>query len=163
VLPHARFFTRVNLKGVTLGEWPVLQPFLDANKLINVPVAKHHSLTGVTLGMKNWYGLIGGDRSRLHQRIHESLVDLTLFAKPTLTVMDAYRVLMRNGPTGGDVDDVEMKHAVVASVDPVAVDAYAAQAWWGIAAPRLRYLRLADERGLGRMDFASLRTTAAAI
>ena len=77
---------------------------------------------------------------------------------PTLTVMDAYRVLIRNGPTGGDVDDVEMKHAIVASVDPVAVDAYAAQAWWNLAAPRVRYLRLAEERGLGRMDYASLRT-----
>jgi uncharacterized protein (DUF362 family) len=158
VLPHSRFFTRVNLRGATLGEWPVLQPFLDATKLINVPIAKHHSLTGVTLGMKNWYGLIGGDRNRLHQRIHESIVDLTSFAKPTLTVMDAYRILARNGPTGGDVDDVEMKHTMVASVDPVAVDAYAAQAWWGLAAPRVPYLRLAEQRGLGRMDFASLRT-----
>jgi len=158
VLPETRFFTRVDLKGDTLGEWPVLEPFLDADKLINVPIAKHHSLTGVTLGMKNWYGLIGGDRNRLHQRIHESIVDLTLFAKPTLTVMDGCRVLMRNGPTGGDVDDVEAKHTIVASVDPVAVDAYAAQAWWNLAAPRVRYLRLAEERGLGRMDYASLRT-----
>jgi uncharacterized protein (DUF362 family) len=158
VLPETRFFTRVDLKGDTLGEWPVLEPFLDADKLINVPIAKHHSLTGVTLGMKNWYGLIGGDRNRLHQRIHESIVDLTLFAKPTLTVMDGWRVLMRNGPTGGDVDDVEAKHTIVASVDPVAVDAYAAQAWWNLAAPRVRYLRLAEERGLGRMDYASLRT-----
>jgi uncharacterized protein (DUF362 family) len=161
VLPHSRFFKRVDLKGDTLGAWPVLEPFLDANKLINVPIAKHHSLTGVTLGMKNWYGLLGGDRNRLHQRIHESIVDLTSFAKPTLTVMDAYRVLMRNGPTGGDIDDVEMKHTVVASVDPVAVDAYAAQAWWNLAAPRVRYLRIAEERGLGKMDFASLRTVTA--
>jgi uncharacterized protein (DUF362 family) len=163
VLPHSRFFTRVNLKGATLGEWPVLQPFLDATKLINVPIAKHHSLTGVTLGMKNWYGLIGGDRNRLHQRIHESIVDLTMFAKPTLTVMDAYRILARNGPTGGDVDDVEARHTVLASVDPVAVDAYAAQAWWGLAAPRLPYLRIAEQRGLGKMDFASLRTVVAAL
>ena len=163
VLPHPRYFTRVDPKGGTLGEWPVLEPFLDADRLINVPIAKHHSLTGVTLGMKNWYGLIGGDRNRLHQRIHESIVDLTSFAKPTLTVMDAYRVLVRNGPTGGDVDDVEMKHTVIASVDPVAVDAYAAQAWWGLAAPRVRYLRLADERGLGKMDFASLRTVLARV
>ena len=163
VLPAARFFKQVDLKGDTLGVWPVLEPFLDANKLINVPIAKHHSLTGVTLGMKNWYGLIGGNRNRLHQRIHESLVDLTAFAKPTLTVLDAYRVLMRNGPTGGDEDDVEMKRTVVASTDPVAIDAYAAKAWWNLDVPRLRFLRLAEERGLGKMDFASLRTTVAAL
>jgi uncharacterized protein (DUF362 family) len=163
VLPHSRYFTRVNLKGDTLGEWPVLQPFLDADRLINVPIAKHHSLTGVTLGMKNWYGLIGGDRNRLHQRIHESIVDLTSFAKPTLTVMDAYRVLMRNGPTGGDVDDVETKRTVIASVDPVAVDAYAALAWWNLPGPRVRYLRIAEGRGLGKVDFASLRTVTATL
>ena len=109
VLPQPRFFKKADLGGEVLGEWPVLEPFLDADRLINVPIAKHHSLTGVTLGMKNWYGLIGGDRNRLHQRIHESLVDLTGFAKPTLTIMDAWRVLMRNGPTGGSEDDVETK------------------------------------------------------
>jgi uncharacterized protein (DUF362 family) len=158
VLPEPRFFSQVDLKGGTLGVWPVLEPFLDAQKLINVPIAKHHSLTGVTLGMKNWYGLIGGNRSRLHQRIHESLVDLTAFARPTLTVMDGYRILMRNGPTGGDEADVELKKTILVSTDPVALDAYAAKAWWNLDVPRLRYLRLAEERGLGRTDFASLRT-----
>ena len=158
VLPEPRFFTQVDLKGDTLGVWPVLEPFLDAHKLINVPIAKHHSLTGVTLGMKNWYGLIGGNRSRLHQRIHESLVDLTAFARPTLTILDGYRVLMRSGPTGGDLEDVELKKTLLVSTDPVAIDAYAAKAWWNIDVPRLRFLRLAEARGLGRSDFAALRT-----
>lgn len=158
VIPQPRLFTRVDLKGATLGEWPVLEPFLDADRLINLPIAKHHSLTGVTLGMKNWYGLIGGERNRLHQRIHESIADLAGFAKPTLTVLDAYRVLMRSGPTGGSVDDVENKHTVVASVDPVALDAYAAKAWWDLDVSRLRFLGLAAERGLGRTDFEALRT-----
>jgi uncharacterized protein (DUF362 family) len=158
VLPQPRFFTKVDLKGQTLGEWPVLAPFLDADKLINLPIAKHHSLTGVTLGMKNWYGLLGGDRNRLHQRIHESIADLTAFAKPTLTVLDAYRVLMRSGPTGGSLEDVEQKNTVIASIDPVAVDAYAAKAWWDLDVPRLGFLRMAEARGVGRADFASLRT-----
>ncbi len=158
VLPQTRFFKTIDLGGQVLREWPVLEPFLEADTLINVPIAKHHSLTGVTLGMKNWYGLIGGDRNRLHQRIHESLVDLTDFAKPSLTVMDAYRVLMRNGPTGGNVDDVEAKGTVLASTDPVALDAYAAKAWWDLDVPRLRYLRIAEARGVGRPAFESLRT-----
>lgn len=158
VLPEPRFFTTVDLKGEILGEWPVLAPFLDADKLINMPIAKHHSLTGVTLGLKNWYGLIGGDRNRLHQRIHESIADLSAFARPTLTVLDAYRVLMRSGPTGGSVDDVEQKDTVIASIDPVAVDAYAAKAWWDLDIPRLRFLQLAEARGVGRADFTALRT-----
>jgi uncharacterized protein (DUF362 family) len=158
VLPEPRFFAQVDLKGDTLGVWPVLEPFLEADKLINVPIAKHHSLTGVTLGMKNWYGLIGGNRSQLHQRIHESLVDLTAFARPTLTILDGYRVLMRSGPTGGDLEDVELKKTLLVSTDPVAIDAYAAKAWWNLDVPRLRFLSLAEARGLGRSDFAALRT-----
>ena len=159
VYPEPRFFRDVNLKGQVLGAWPVLEPFLEADTLINVPIAKHHSLTGVTLGMKNWYGLIGGDRNRLHQRIHESVADLAAFAKPTLTVLDAYRILARNGPTGGSVDDVEEKKTVIASTDPVAVDAYAARAWWNLPLPRLRFLRIAEQQGLGRGDFEALRTS----
>jgi len=158
VLPRTRFFHQVDLKGGTLGVWPVLEPFLDATRVINVPIAKHHSLTGVTLGMKNWYGIIGGNRSRLHQRIHESIVDLAAFANPTLVVLDANRVLIRNGPTGGGTDNVEQRNTVIVSTDQVAVDAYAAKAWWNLDVSRLRFLRLAEERGLGKTDFASLRT-----
>ena len=158
VLPHARYMREVDLKGGTLGVWPVLEAFLDATRVINVPIAKQHSLTGATLGMKNWYGIIGGNRSRLHQRIHESIVDLAAFARPTLTVLDATRVLMRNGPTGGGVDNVERRDTLIVSTDQVAVDAYAAKAYWNLDVPRLRFLRLAEERGLGRTDFASLRT-----
>lgn len=158
VLPERRLFTEVDLQGATLRGWPVLEPFLEADKLINVPIAKHHGLTGVTLGLKNWYGMIGGDRGRLHQRIHESICDLAAFAKPTLTVLDAYRVLVRGGPTGGSLEDVELKGTVVAGTDGVAIDAYAAKAWWDLDLPRLRFLRLAAERGIGRADFAALRT-----
>jgi uncharacterized protein (DUF362 family) len=158
ILPEPRRFKEVNLRGDTLGVWPVLEPFLEADKVINVPIAKHHSLTGVTLGMKNWYGILGGQRSRLHQRINESLVDLAAFMRPTLTVMDAYRILARNGPTGGSLDDVEEKKTVIASLDPVAVDAYAAKAWWDLDTPRLGCLRLAEERGLGKTRFEELRT-----
>ena len=158
ILPAPRRFKDVNLRGDWLGVWPVLDPFLEADKIINVPIAKHHSLTGVTLGMKNWYGILGGQRQRLHQRINESLVDLAGFMRPTLTVMDAYRILARNGPNGGAAHDVEEKRTVIASLDPVAVDAYAAQAWWNLDPRRLRYLTLAEERGLGRTRFEELRT-----
>jgi uncharacterized protein (DUF362 family) len=108
--------------------------------------------------MKNFYGIIGGQRSRLHQRINESLVDLLAFARPTLTILDAYRVLVRGGPTGGSLADVELKKTLVAGTDPVALDAYAAKAWWDLDARRLPFLRLAQARGLGRMDFEQVRT-----
>ena len=158
VLPDERRFKEVNLQGEILTAWPVFEPFLAVDKMINLPVAKHHSLTGVTLGMKNWYGILGGLRARLHQRIHESLVDLAQFMRPTLTVMDAYRVLMRNGPTGGDLADVAVKKTLIAGTDPVALDAYVAKAYWDLDFRTLRYLKLAQDRGLGRMDFENVRT-----
>jgi uncharacterized protein (DUF362 family) len=158
VLPDERRFKQANLGGEVLTTWPVLEPFLTADKIVNLPIAKHHSLTGCTLGMKNFYGIIGGQRSRLHQRIHESLVDLLAFARPTLTILDAYRVLVRGGPTGGSLADVELKKTLVAGTDPVAIDAYAAKAWWDLDARRLPFLRLAQARGLGTMDFEQVRT-----
>lgn len=160
VLPEERKFKEVDLGGEVLNVWPVLEPFLAADKLINIPIAKHHSLTGATLGMKNWYGILGGVRHRLHQRIHESLADLAAFMRPTLTILDAYRVLIRNGPTGGNLADVELKKTVMASVDPVAVDAYAAKAYWDMDAARMPYLGFASNRGLGTVNFESLRIRA---
>jgi len=159
ILPEERKFKEVDLRGDVLSAWPVFEPFLAADKMINVPIAKHHSLTGVTLGMKNWYGILGGPRHRLHQRIQESLVDLADFMRPTLTLMDAYRVLMRNGPTGGNLSDTALKKTVIASTDPVALDAYTAKAIWNLDETLLRYLRLAQDRGLGKLKFEDLRTS----
>jgi len=157
ILPRPSLFRTVDLHGEVLHSWPVLAPFLDADKVINIPIAKHHSLSGVTLGMKNWYGILGGPRQQLHQHIHESVADLADFMRPTLTLIDAYRVLARNGPGGGDPADVELKKTVIAGTDAVALDAYAAKAYWDLDSSALRYLELAAGRGLGKLDFASLR------
>jgi len=158
LLPAEHLFRNVDLGGRVLGAWPVLVPFLRADKMINIPIAKHHSLTDASLGMKNWYGILGGTRQRLHQRIHESLVDLADFMRPTLTLIDAYRVLLRNGPTGGNVADVTLKKTVIAGTDPVALDAYAAKAYWDLDWHALRYLELASEQGLGTPAFETVQT-----
>ena len=156
LMPDASKFKQVDLAGDVLQTWPVFQPFLEADKIINVPIAKHHSLTGVTLGMKNWYGILGGQRQQLHQHIHESLVDLADFMRPTLTIVDAYRILLRNGPTGGNLEDVQLKKSLIASTDPVAVDAYVAKALFNLDATQLPYLQQAAARNLGTLNFASL-------
>jgi len=157
ILPEDRFLKRVNL-GASLGSWLVLEPLLSADKVFNIPIAKHHSLTGVTLGMKNWIGIVSGPRNRLHQDIHTSLVDLASVAQPALTIIDAYRILVRNGPTGGSLADVALRKTLIASIDPVAADAYAAKTYWGLDAQTLLYLRMAQKRGLGRMDFENVKT-----
>ena len=158
ILPDPARFKEVDVQGEVLRAWPILDTFLNADKIINIPIAKHHSLTGTTLGMKNWYGILGGPRHQLHQKIHESLADLADFMRPTLTVLDCYRVLLRNGPTGGNLEDVELKKTLVAGTDPVALDAYVAKAYWNLEADALPYLKMAASRGLGTYQFERVRT-----
>ncbi len=156
LLPDPGNFREVEIGGVVLKTWPVFTPFLEADKVFNLPIAKHHSLTGCTLGMKNWYGILGSDRNRLHQQIHQSLADLASFMLPTLTLIDCYRVLQRNGPTGGNIEDVVLKKTLVAGTDPVALDAYVAKAYWDLDAAQMPYLQMASARGLGMVNFESL-------
>ena len=156
ILPDPEKFREVDMGGVVLKSWPVFTPFLEADKILNLPIAKHHELTGATLGMKNWYGILGGQRNRLHQQIHQSLADLAAFMLPTLTIMDCYRILLRNGPTGGNLEDVALKKTVVAGTDPVALDAYVAKAYWNLDPEHLPYLQMAANRGLGTVEFEKL-------
>ncbi len=158
ILPDPSRFKEVDLQGEILRAWQVFDPFLNVDKIINIPIAKHHALTGTTLGMKNWYGILGGQRNQLHQKIHESLVDLADFIRPTLTIVDSYRILVRNGPTGGNLDDVILKKTLIASTNPVAVDAYVAKAYWNLDVNALPYLAMAAKRGLGTYEFEKLRT-----
>ena len=156
ILPDPELYREVDLGGVVLKSWPVFTPFLEADKIINLPIAKHHGLVGVTLGMKNWYGILGGQRNRLHQQIHQSLADLANFMLPTVTLLDGYRILLRNGPTGGSLEDVVLKKTMVAGTDPVALDAYVAKAWWNLDPEQLPYLHMAAARGLGSVDYDKL-------
>jgi len=157
ILPDPELFREVDMGGIVLKTWPVFTPFLEADKIVNMPIAKHHVLTGATLGMKNWYGILGGERNRLHQQIHQSLVDLASFMLPTLTLIDCYRILLRNGPTGGNLEDVAVKKTVVAGTDPVALDAYVAKAYWNLDPAQLPYLQMAAARGLGVLEFDKLQ------
>jgi len=156
IIPSDHRFRGMRLKGEVLDEWPVYTPLIQADKLINVPVAKHHNLAKYTGAMKNWYGSLGGRRNRLHQSIDLSVADLATFMRPTLTVLDATRVLVRNGPQGGNIDDTKVLNQVIASIDQVAIDAY------GCTLVRQKrenipYLKMGQERGLGTMNWESLR------
>jgi uncharacterized protein (DUF362 family) len=156
VLPAAHRFRGMRLKGEVLDEWPVYTPLINADKVINVPVAKHHNLSRYTAAMKNWYGSLGGRRNRLHQNIDVSIADLATFMQPTLTIVDGFRVLMRNGPQGGNVADAKEMRTVIASIDQVAADAYGCQLI-GRTAEEIPYIRMAHERGLGTMQWRDLR------
>lgn len=156
VLPAAHRFRGMRLKGEVLDDWPVFTPLVNADKVINVPIAKHHNLARYTAAMKNWYGSLGGRRNRLHQNIDVSIADLAQFIQPTLTIVDANRVLMRNGPQGGNVADAKDMHTVIATTDQVAADAYGCQLI-GRKADEIPYIKMGHERGLGTMRWESLR------
>jgi uncharacterized protein (DUF362 family) len=156
VLPAEHRYRTMRLQGDVLDEWPVFTTLVDADKVINVPVAKHHNLAKFTAAMKNWYGVLGGRRNRLHQNIDTSIADLATFMRPSLTIIDATRVLMRNGPQGGNIDDTREMHTVIASVDQVAADAYACTLI-GQHRDNLPYLKMAHQRGIGTMYWENLR------
>jgi len=150
VYPEQHRFVNVDLGGEILGKWPVLRPFLETDKLINMPVVKHHGLTKMTAGMKNWYGVLGGPRNRLHQQIDISIADLADFFRPTLIIVDATRVLFRNGPVGGSLSDVETHHTVIAATDQVAADSYSCR-FLNLEPSSLRFLQMGESRGLGKL------------
>jgi uncharacterized protein (DUF362 family) len=137
-----------------LGTWDVLEPFVIATKIINVPVAKHHSATGVTAGLKNWIGITSKLRVTFHEDLQRSIAELAALMRPTLTIVDATRILMENGPVGGNLADVKPVRTIAAGTDPVALDAWAFSLFQGRPVPR--YLALAAELGLGQVDWAAL-------
>jgi len=135
----------------SLKEWPIYKEALTADSYINVPVAKHHGLSRLTLGLKNSMGVIGGRRGRLHHDLGQNLADLATVIRPTLTVIDATRILLDNGPQGGSLDDVRTVDTLFASTDPVAADALATTLF--DLEPRvLSSTVAAHAMGLGEMD-----------
>ncbi len=151
VHPRSSMMRKMNLHGHRLDVWPVFTPLVEADKVINLPVAKVHGLSKLTLGMKNWIGGVDGRRSALHQDIHQSIVDLAQFFKPHLTLIDATRIMIANGPSGGSRSDVRAENRLILGTDPVAVDARAA-GLFGKKPEDIGFIRLGDKWKLGTMD-----------
>jgi uncharacterized protein (DUF362 family) len=149
-------FITVNMKGVKLKEWPVYKDAIEVDKIINVPVAKHHTLADYTLSMKNLMGIIGGRRNLLHQRLDLNIPDMAAFFRPTLTVLDAVRILTANGPQGGNLNDVKTMNTVAASTDQVAIDSFGTTLF-GKTGQSLPYIVEAHKRGLGEIDLSKVQ------
>jgi uncharacterized protein (DUF362 family) len=140
--------------AVNLTSSDIYDDILKADVLINVPIAKTHDLARLTLGMKNLMGVVK-DRGRLHIDLGNCLTDLNSRVHSTLTVIDAVRILTRNGPTGGNLDDVKQLDTIIASPDIVAADSYGATLF-GLKPEDLAYVKVATARGLGRSDLKNL-------
>ncbi len=141
--------------AISLKNVSVYEDVLKADLLIDVPIAKTHGLATLTLGLKNLMGTIE-DRGAIHRNFSDRVVDLGTLVRPHLTVIDAIRMLMANGPTGGDLNDVRLQNTVVFSPDIVTADSYATTLF-GMQPQNLDYLVNAANRGLGRMDFQNVK------
>ena len=151
-----RKFVPVDIRdGKSLKRWEIYQEALTADCYINVPVAKHHGLSRLSLGLKNVMGVIGGNRGKLHHNLGQDLADLATVIRPRLTVIDATRLLLRNGPQGGKVEDVKVADTIIASADPVAADAYATTLF-GLQPEEIESTVAAHRMGLGEIDLQRL-------
>ena len=142
-------------EGELIKSWSIYQDVLEADRIVNVPCAKHHNVSGMSLGMKNLMGWIGGNRGQFHRQFDIKIVDLSTRIRPDLVILDAVRQLVRNGPSGGNLSDVVLKKTVVAGIDPVAVDGYGATLFQ-LNPRRVAFLVEAEKRKLGRLDLERL-------
>ena len=155
VMPSMKFVPIDLPDGKDLEKVEIYDDILKADVLINVPIAKHHGSTRLTLSMKNLMGVIAS-RQTLHRNLGQRIADLNSRIKTTLTVVDAVRILMENGPSGGDLADVKKVDTIIMSADRVAADSYATTLF-GLNPEDIGYIKAGAEMGLGRSDLNSLR------
>ena len=141
--------------GRDIKSWEVYRDILETDVLINVPIAKHHSLARLTLGGKNLLGTVSYP-NKIHQNLGQRIADLESLIRPSLTGIDAYRILMNHGPTGGSLNDVKQANTVIASHDLVAADAYGATLF-GLKGADIPYIQKAADMGLGVLDISTLK------
>jgi uncharacterized protein (DUF362 family) len=155
--PDTRKFVPVDIeRGKAVNRLEIYRDALEADTYINVPIAKHHSLIKLTLGLKNSMGVLGGNRGNMHHNLGQKLADLATVIRPKLTLIDATRILLRNGPQGGDLDDVKTIDTLVASADPVACDAFATTLF-DMEPDEIASTVAAYKMGLGEMHLANMQ------
>ena len=128
---------------------------LESDVLINVPVLKHHGGASITVSMKNLMGNVWDRRYYHRNDLHQCITDYATYRKPDLNIVDAYRVMMRNGPRGISVEDVVTMQSQVISTDMVAADA-ASSLLFGLEPERVGHIRLGQEMGVGTMQLDNL-------
>jgi uncharacterized protein (DUF362 family) len=154
IMNRAKFQEAEIPEGKDITAWRVYQDLLNADVVINVPIAKHHNLARLSLGGKNLLGVIQSP-NRIHANLGQRIADLVSLVRPTLTVVDAVRTLMAHGPTGGNLNDVRQTDTVITSHDIVAADAYAATLF-DLTGQDIAYVKAAAEMGLGTLDLEAI-------
>lgn len=140
--------------GKKLKSAEVASEFLDADAVVNMPVAKHHKGATLSIAMKNWMGAIK-DRRHWHRTdLHQCIADFSTFMKPTWTIVDATRCMMDSGPQG-PAKELKVPNLLIVSKDQVAADAYASSIFHD-SPYEIKYLKYAEEMGIGTVDQAKM-------
>lgn len=150
------YYHPVTIKnGKILKKDKVHELILESDVFINVPILKTHGGSTLTISMKNLMGVMW-DRSWWHNNdLHQCIADFASEIKPTLNVVDAYRVMKRNGPRGVSLTDVVEMKSLIISEDMVAADAAAAKLI-GKEPEQIGHIRIANEMGVGTSDLTKL-------
>jgi len=151
-----RFVELTIEKAKALKKWHFYKDILEADRFINIPVAKTHSESRLTMCLKNMMGAIGGWRGRIHVGLSQNIADMNLILRPDLNVLDATRIMVKNGPKGGRPEDVQVRNLVAASGDPVALDAFGTTLF-GLKPADIGHIVKAHEAGRGEMDLNKIK------
>lgn len=142
--------------GKKLKTAKVHELVLQSDVFINIPVLKNHQGAKLTIAMKNLMGVVW-DRMYWHRNdLQQCIADYASFSKkPTLNIIDAYRVMMKNGPRGVSEADVSLMKSLIISTDMVAADAAATKVF-GLAPEDIPHIEIAHQMGLGEMSLEKL-------
>jgi len=145
--------------GVVLKSSKIWKDAVECDCYISVPVAKHHRMTVLTMAMKNHMGLTADDRGKVwHPSLDQVLADFASAFKPKITILDAYRIVVRNGPRGGSAADIETPKKCIAGLNQVSIDAYGTTLF-GKKPTEIGHIALAGKMGLGEIDLAKLKVS----
>lgn len=147
-----RYYQEVEIpRGKRLTSAKVHEQIMEADVFINVPILKNHGSAKLTIAMKNLMGIVW-DRGYWHRNdLHQCIADFATWRKPDLNIIDAYRVMMKNGPRGRSDADVAKMKFLVMSDDMVAADAAAAKIF-GMQPANVPYIQYAHGMNVGNMN-----------
>ncbi|MDO5317255.1 MAG: DUF362 domain-containing protein [bacterium] len=143
-------------KGKICRKAKVSRDLIEADCLINMPVAKHHGGATLTISMKNWMGAVDNNTRRSWHRdgLHQCIADFSTYLKPHLVIVDATRIMLDHGPQGPG--KLAHPHEIIFSTDPAAADAYAASLF-NKTPQDVPHIKLAGELGVGCIDLAKIK------
>ena len=149
-----------SITGGKFKRFEIAAPYLDADRIINLPKLKTHEMMTLTCGVKNLFGiLVGAAKPAWHlqagfdrELFARVLLEIYQIRPPDLTIVDAITAMEGDGPGSGDPRQVGL---LLAGVNPVAVDMIAAEIA-GIPKKLLFVEREAEKLGLPGADRSSI-------